>query len=277
MTVDNHALLNRMSVRLFAVTLVLSEATCVLGACKVPQYRKGRVYEDSASGADLNISIRLEDFAPERLICLAEALRSKYPHRDVLAFIFSSREAALGYVPLIERIPQLWDYEAKLHGIYTYNKEKHEDQLLILPDGHSQRVGSPLNTQINLPLTVMPVCRLTLDGRCLIEFQHIYYPRSIEARTEISGRVTFAGTFRRDGVLSDLTVVGAEVSPPELQSILVDAAKSNLSTWRFEPGKYEDAVRITYRFEGADSPTVENGGGLRFRLPYGIVETGGAH
>jgi len=266
--------LNRMAARPLLVTVALFEAIYAFGACNVPHYRRGRTWEDNASGISIDISIRLEDFAPERLICLAGALRQKYTGRDVAAYIFSSRDAALGYLPgSIDPSPKVVEYQSKLHGYYFYSKEKHDNHLLIVPDVRSQEVDSPSTTRIDLPVTGTPVCRLAINGRCLLEFQHIYYP-SVEGKAKISGGVILAGNIRRDGVLSDLAVVDAKVNPPERQAVLVDSAMLNLSTWRFEPGKHKDGVRITYNFEVSDSPSLGQETSVRFRLPYEVrIET----
>jgi hypothetical protein len=275
---ENNKALNRIAARLFVVVVVLSEAICTFGACRVPHYRRGRTWEVTGSDINIDISIRLKDFAPERLICLAGALRQKYPERNVAAFIFSSHEAALGYVPVsVEQTPVFVEYQSKLHGYYFYNKEKHDNYLLITPDGRSQEVDSQFTTRLDLPVTGTPVCRLAIDGRCLLEFQHIYY-LSFEGKTEISGRVTLGGVIRRDGAVSDLAVVDAKVNPPERQSVLVDWAKEHLGTWRFEPGRHKDRVRITYSFVVADSPLVGHGTDVQFRLPYEVrIETGRTH
>jgi hypothetical protein len=267
-----------MAARPLLVTVALFEAIYAFGACNVPHYRRGRTWEDNASGISIDISIRLEDFAPERLICLAGALRQKYTGRDVAAYIFSSRDAALGYLPgSIDPSPKVVEYQSKLHGYYFYSKEKHDNHLLIVPDVRSQEVDSPSTTRIDLPVTGTPVCRLAIDGRCLLEFQHIYY-LSFEGKTEISGRVTLGGVIRRDGAVSDLAVVDAKVNPPERQSVLVDWAKEHLGTWRFEPGRHKDRVRITYSFVVADSPLVGHGTDVQFRLPYEVrIETGRTH
>ena len=220
---------------------------------------------------------RLEDFAPEKLICLAEALRRKYPNRNVMAFIFSSREAALGYVPSIEWVPKSVEYESKSHGVYIYSKEKHEDYLLVVPDALNHEAGSPFDTRIDLPVTGTPVCKLGISGRCLLEFQHIDYP-SIDGKKQIAGRVTLYGSIRRDGTLSNFTVVNAKANLPQRESVLVDWTIKNLSTWRFEPGKQEDAMGITYYFEVTDSPLAVTESGVQFRLPSEVrVQTSRAH
>jgi len=247
--------------------IVLCPTVQAFATCEPPHYRKGRVWEDTTSYLNIAVSIRLEDFAPARLICLARALRQRYPERDLLVSIFSSREAALGWLPLTERTPNLWEYESKLHGFYSYVKAKHQDYLLVLPDGHSQDVHSALTTRIDLPTTVAPVCRLAVDSRCLLEFQHMVYPGSAEGQRAV-GRITIAGTIERDGVVSNLSVVEASITPAERQPMLVSSAMQNLGTWRFEPGYHPDGIRITYSFDRVDSPSVGDASGLQFRLPF---------
>jgi hypothetical protein len=261
----------QMAVWLSITTAALPNAILAGAACNAPRYRLGRVWVDAASTVDLNISIQLGDFAPDRLICLAKTLKAHYPARDMSVFIFSSQEAALGYVPPVERTPKLVEYESKLHGLYFYSRAKHEEYLLILPDGHSQNVNSPLTTRIDLPIERVPVCRLEAKGRCLLEFQHIDYPASIEGRKGVTGRVTLAGRIDRNGVMSGVSVVGAQISPVELRTLLVTAASRNLGTWRFAPSGRTDEVRITYEFDRVDSPLVEGGKSLHFRMPYGVT------
>jgi hypothetical protein len=118
--------LNRIAARLLVAVFILADASSAFGACKPSHYHQGRAWADNASDILLGISIRLEDFAPDRLVCLAEALRQKYPERNVAALIFSSRQAAQGYFPgSIDPPPRSVTYQSKLHGYYSYNKEKH--------------------------------------------------------------------------------------------------------------------------------------------------------
>jgi len=262
----HHRALKHVIAQLFAVTVVLSEAVSAVGACNAPKYRRVRIWQDNTSDVGVDISIRLEDFAPERLICLARALRQKYPRRNVSASIFSSREAAMGYLPgSVDPSPRVVEYQSKLHGHYSYNEEKHEEYLLIRPDGLDRDVRSPLTTRIDLPATGTPICNLSINGRCLLEFQHIDCP-SAEGETGVSGRVTLAGNIRRDGIVSDLAIVDAKTTPPERQSVLVKWAIQNLGTWRFEPAKHKDGIRITFYFD-ADLPLVGPVTNVQFRLP----------
>jgi hypothetical protein len=221
---------------------------------------------DNASGVDLTISIGLGDFAPRRLVCLAGALKKRYPGRNVSAAMFSSHEAAVWWAPSIEWSPVLYAYQLKLHGFYSYDREKSDEYLLIAPDGSGQEADSPFDTRIVLPLRGAPVCKLAVSGRCLLEFRHIAYP-SVKGQADIEGSVTMTGQIRRDGFVSDLAVVAAKVDAPERRSALVASAMENLGTWRFEPGKHRDDLRLTYEFGRADPTKTLHGTVMEFRLP----------
>jgi len=253
--------------RPFCIAVALCGATAAApGVCGPPSYRVGRTWADNAAQTLIDISIPLEDFAPDSLICLAGALRRQYPERSVKAYIFSSYEAAMGFVPGDMDLPLgAADYQFKLHGIYAYDKETQKEYLKIDPDGY--REWDPLlETRIDLPVTATPVCRLGIAGRCLLEFRHIYYPNTA-GNADVSGRVTVTGRIRRDGTVSGLAVAGAEASPPDQRQALADFASSNLGTWRFEPGKRDEAVRITYYFEVADSRSAVHEANVEFGLP----------
>jgi len=260
----------RVVARLFAVAVVLSETVCAVGACRAPHYRRGQVPVDNASEISLYISIRPDDFAPGRLACLGEALRQKYPDRNVVAFMFSSHEAAREYRPVsvdsVEYNPTLLRYQSKFLGDYFYNKQENESYVSVWSGwfwtGHSHSV-----TRIDLPSTGSPGCRLAIKGRCLLEFGHMEYP-SIEGQTEISGEVTFAGSIRRNGALANLTAVASEAIPSGRESALIEWAKQDLSSWRFERSKTEGRMRITYHFEPTDDPSLRSYRTVvQFRLP----------
>jgi hypothetical protein len=157
------------------------------------------------------------------------------------------------------------EYQSKLHGFYVNDKRKHEEYLLIDPDPRSE-VDSPLKTQIDLPASGTPSCKVAINGRCLLELKHIYAASTQDGK-DIFGRVTFTGNIRRDGIVSDLAVADATADPPELRSVLVDEAMQNLRTWRFAPAKNADAFRITYDYRITDSPLVGYEHSVEFHLP----------
>ncbi len=248
---DNHRNLNRMVVRLSAVAILLFAGVSAFGACNGPHYRVGRRFRDDASGVAFQISIPLRDFAPERLVCLAAELKQKYPGRNVSAFMFSSHEAAVGYALSSESVPKFAKLEPMFHGFYVYGREKHEEYLIIDPDPLNHAEGSPFSTRIDLPVTGLPACKLAINGRCLLAIQHIKYYPSGEGQPAISGRVILTATILRSGAVSKVAVADAKATPPDRQSALASWAMRNLGTWRFEPAKRIDAVRITYEFEPA--------------------------
>jgi hypothetical protein len=186
----------------------------------------------------------------------------------VTAFIYSSFEAAtFGLLDVPDIDPRISDYEYKLHAIYVFDQKNHEDYLEISPGGHKR--NDPLHaTRIDLPAVGTPTCKIGINGRCLLEFEHMDYPY-IEHEPEGSGQVNIAGNIQPDGVVSGVAVVGAKVTPPARRDLFATFAAKNLKTWRFEPGKNTDAVRITYRFELVDRTPTYTGfpPRVRFELP----------
>ncbi|MGA2434114.1 MAG: TonB family protein [Bryobacteraceae bacterium] len=263
---EHYGTLIRLVTRLFTVIAVLSEATCAFGACNAHPYRVARTLVDNASDVAITLSVRHEDFAPRTLVCLAGTLRERYPGRNISASIFSSYDAALGYLPgSLEVPPRVRRYQSELHALYSYNRETHEEYLEILPEG-LDRADSIFTTRIDLPAKAAPACKLAITGRCLLEFEHIDYP-SAKGMPKISGQVTLAGSIRSDGKLSGVTVEGANVSPAQSRAVLVDAALQNFRTWRFEPAEQQNTIRVTYDFEVTNSPLVGYEHPVEFRLP----------
>lgn len=73
------------------VCLILLLVQISFAQCKPPKYRKGFVLADSKSRVWMGISIQLEDFAPEKLVCLAAALKKHYhDSKEINILIFSS-------------------------------------------------------------------------------------------------------------------------------------------------------------------------------------------
>ncbi len=264
----------RRDVALLSAVFVFFMACPAGGACVAPRYRVGRVLENAAADVSLQISIRLEDFAPERLVCLAGALRQKYPDRSVWVAMFSAHDAAQEYSPQTIEVTRLTIYDAsKLHGFFVYDKEKRDDYLLIVPDGRRLEMDSPFNTRINLPVAGEPACGLAMKGRCLLEFQD-YIDPLVSDKASASGDVTVAGRIGRNGVPSELRAVDAKADSPDGRSVFTDRAIQNLRTWRFEPGGHVDDIRIRYHFEVTDTPP-PGAGNVQIRPPDEvIIQTG---
>jgi hypothetical protein len=248
-----------------AIIIAFLTSTYAPAACKPPAYRIGWMSEDPSdhSGVELNIGIHLQDFAPERLICLASSLRSRYSGRNITALIFSSVEAARYYSPVtIDQGSKIVESQAALHGYYSYRKDNGGEYLALFPDA-TPRNDFPFTTRIDLPATAPPVCKLAVGRRCLLKFQHIFYPEA-DAPFVNSGAVTVAGNIRKDGVVSDVAVVESETDPVGRQADLAKWVKQQLSTWYFEPATQKDRIRITFRFVIADGPVPQQ---TRFQLP----------
>lgn len=221
----------------------------------------------------IDLSIRLEDFAPSKLICLAENLDRRYGGRSIQAFLFSTREAARYSIPVtVDPSPAQLRYRFAFHGYYSHNRETGEQFLQIMPSVHGQEHGSPFLTQIDLPANGAPVCRLAIDNRCLLEFHDLGKPSTQEAPNP-SGAITIGATIGRNGKVSNLKVTGAAVASEKDRPVLAEAALANLRTWRFEPVARTSPIRITYRFRISNTPPTANDRWMRFKLPEEVSLT----
>jgi len=240
------------------------------GDCKAPSYRVGRTYDNAAPAVLLNIAVRQEDFAPASLICLASVLKRTYQAPEVAIGIFSSYRAALNYLPLGVEFPKdavLW--ASKQHAEYYFSAEKHEEYLLLIPDGLSLGVNSAFNTRIDLPVTGKPSCKLEIRSRCLLEFAHMALPRE-----EPSGSITLTGRIEPNGSVSRVRLVVLETNSSSTHQGLADFAIRNLKSWRFERDGTKDAVRITYSLERGETD-LEHGTRVHFMLPGKVnIQTG---
>jgi hypothetical protein len=217
---------------------------------------------DTASEVMLNVAIRPEDFAPERLICLASHLKRTYRAAEIRAAIFSSYPAALYFIPLVSDNSKnaiLW--ASQRHAEYNYEAEKHEEYLILIPDALSFAPNSPFNTRIDLPAAGNLRCKLEIRGRCLLEFEHIG-----ASSDDGPAMVTLEAQIDRDGSVSNVHVVHAEVTPSIQQKALVDLALQNLKSWRFEYSLNNDEMKIAYTIEHVTTP-LEHGVNVQFMLP----------
>src|ERR1700757_652466 len=96
-------------------------------ACTPPTYSEGVVISDSADSTLMQINVKAQDFAPQRLICLAQNFKKTFPGRKIIdVYIFSSHDAAVQY-----RIvrgdyvggPKI-DWAKDLHAEYFYDADK---------------------------------------------------------------------------------------------------------------------------------------------------------
>ena len=234
-------------------------ATRVSAQCAPPHYQEGQIWENSESTVLTAISIHLTDFAPPKLICLANALKQRYGDRKrTTVLIFSSADAAKRYLPYQpdyapangpkqERLQSRQFWVSHLHALYSYDPDNHKEYVDIRPLGSDSNSLSPDRTRIDLPTTAVPHCRLEMSGRCLLELRNIFYPAAA-LKQKTSGSIALTGTIARSGKITDIKVAEVNVEPAEGRDLLANEAVRNLMTWRFEPREHEDALRIAYTY-----------------------------
>jgi hypothetical protein len=261
--------------------LVLLAATASFGQCVVPQYGTGKVWEDSKSTIDMAISLRLSDFAPMKLVCLATALKQSYRDRtSITILIFSSADAAKYYMPG----PPIGDYGPpanaeqarirkatwsadQLHALYSYDAGKREEYVVLKPRGfHSDQ---PEDTRIPLPVIGILHCRLEVAGRCLLALDQVVYADGAY-ETKIAASRTLAATVTRDGEVTGIQVAddSGALSPPT--DLFARAAANNLKTWILEPSPRQNTFRITYSFV-IDSSLQRGQSLVQYALPNQIT------
>jgi hypothetical protein len=233
-------------------------------ACVAPAYQVGFVLTNSSSEAFLHISIRPQDFAPGRLVCLAQALKSRYRNRKAIdVLIFSSPIAAKYYRPYeIERDGPITSpttegrfHDRDLHAAYTYDRDTRVEYIDLKPWGSI--VDLTPDTRIPLPLDAAPHCKQEVNGRCLLILGEMHFPWQLGEQA--SGAVTVTGRIKRNGTVADLQVVDPSGSSGESRAAFVNDALQNLKTWRFEEASHEDALHITYvwRIDTSLQPTYQ--------------------
>ena len=251
--------------RILVVTcMFVALGVCAFAQCHVPDYLQGGTLFDSKTEIVTNISIDLQDFTPNKLVCLARSLKERYRGRDsVIVSIFSSQTAAenlmWGGLP---PEPDALDYEmlSHLHGAYTYRTDIHEEYVLLIPDPMIDNEGAPFNTKIDLSTATIPPCKLQINARCLLKFDHI------DLGDEKPGTVTLTAEIERSGSVSDALVVDTDKNSSRAQQAFADFALQNLKSWRFENGQNKDDIKIVYSLERIATP-LQHGIKVQFNLP----------
>lgn len=256
---------------IFSILSINTFCVNALAKCSVPRYQIGKILENSNTSFVADISIQPKELVPLRLVCLATALKEQHPKQAISAYIFDSHEAARNNVPLaVEYAPKLVAWASRLHAVYFYNADKHEDYMVLIPDGLSQENDSPFNTRIDLPITKPPSCRLEIQNRCLLEFQHFTYGFGDNER-EVFGTITLSGIIGKQGKITNIHITTANVMPPEQRNLLSAKARANLSTWRFTPDNKSNEIELTYGFEIINSSELKHKTQVQFFLPHKVI------
>ena len=247
---------------MLCITLLLEGGGCA--QCQAPHYRQGVTLEDSKAEIITNISISFQDFSPNKLVCLARSLKERYQGRQsIIVSIFSSHEAAMHSIglPPPEYTPRAVKMLAQMHGRYSYDAKTHEDYVLLMPDPLISSPNAPINTKFDLSMPAIPACKLQINQRCLLAFDHIAMVPQDEP-----GIVVVTGEIERNGSVSHVRIADASMNSLGQQRALSDFVIRNLESWRFERGEHEDALRIAYSVEHVDTP-LEHGMKAEFMLP----------
>lgn len=249
-------------------SFIVTFGGAAFASCKAPHYRKGVIWENSQAETIMQISIRLEDFKPLRLVCLAQALKEKYPDRKMMAIsIFSSHNAAKYYrIHSGDIVGPTTNWAAQMHGTYLYDADKHLEYVEMLPLG----AYSSFTTRIDLPAQNDFECRLEINRRCLVALEHIDYPGDL-LKAHVSGIVSLTGMIARDGRLRSVKAIDADATPTNSKLGLMEAAVDNLKTWRFEPTDRESFIQIKYSYVIDDSVAAGETLGSEFHLPSEVV------
>jgi len=256
------------------VCLVLCLETRGFTQCRVPQFRRAVTLVDSKSQLLMNVSVSLSDFAPNSLVCLAASLKRQHPGRvNIVVNIFTSHRAASRSIGVLPPEYTATDLEvlAQMHARYVFDSERGEDYLEIMPFG-AHPYSQSLNTRIELPVAISPICRLALDRRCLIAMKDLTYPHDALKAREF-GAVTLAAVITRAGGIVDVRAVKV-TSRTEGTKLLVDAAIENLSSWRVEPGSHRDYIEITYSYVLDNSLPEQDNTRVLWALPSEVTVKG---
>jgi TonB family protein len=242
-------------------------------ACDAPRYRVGHVWEASKSNLMMNISVRMSDFVPEKLVCLAQTLKDRYRDGKELEFlIFSTHTAAIHYtMPLSgdshsKRTP----WAMQLYATYFFHPDKNEEYLYLTSNPAKSFIGSPFDVRIDLPAAAIPPCKFQLNNRCLLAFANIEYPQAAK-KAKGNGEITVTATVRRDGKISDAKIAQQQASSLSAEKELADTALENIKSWQFEKTTHSDNIRVTYSY--VISTSHEETPGMKLELPNRVVIT----
>lgn len=224
-----------------------------LAQCSRPHYREGAVWEWSENRTFMAVSVPLESFAPSKLVCLAQAFKTRFSkQRSIEILIFGSHDAAKQYLPFSDdrvfkkgaKHVGITYWESQLHGYYLYDAEKHEEYVDLRPFGGSGQDAD--DTRISLPVTQQTHCRYELSGRCLLALATIVYPDATLTKLA-GGTVTLSARIGTNGKMTGIRVDDSSGAADQ-RELLINEAVQNLKTWQFDDAAQPATVRITYSY-----------------------------
>jgi TonB family protein len=247
--------------RIALLTLVgVAFCTSAFPQCRAPKFKVGEVWEDSSTAVFEAVSIPLPDFAPTKLMCLAQSFKRRYGEkRDIDILIFSSREAAKAYSSTLgpadyapprnkkeaTRLSRIFS-RGQLHGLYSYKHEEGQEYVELTPFG-DDRGGGPYDTRIDISAGQPPRCRLAIEGRCVLALDEPRYPEAALTKS-VSGDISLSATISGKGGVTSIRVTKPTAISPEDAQILADAAVQNFRAWKFAGKPGRDVVQITYSY-----------------------------
>lgn len=265
-----------MGTALFISALTIS-ARVFVAECTVPMFQPGRVLVKVEQTLELSISVRTEDIAPTRLECLINSFRKEYSgFKRLKVFVFTDPDAAKYYSGAIRvgdmraphsvneaRIQDPGWIANKLHAIYSFNAQTHQNSLRLKPTGSD--LNKPEDTVLNLPLTHLNTCRVLLKNRCALAMDPIEYPEFAKL-SQASGQVTATGIVKKNGAITNITVVNSASSIVGAETGFEAAVVKHLQTWHVDEGS-EESFQIVVSFKIDRS--IPNG---ELRTQYGSRE-----
>ena len=253
---------------LLAIAGGADEARAQVSCRSVPYHLGQNWIATGGSRGNAAISVRASDFTLDNLLCLVTTLRRAHPEWTQVAIMFFDwQEAAERYrvgwelVEFVGTPPPFRRYEHHLLAFYSLDERMREQFLMIMPFGLQNR-SDTFASRLDLPVPSKPRCRVELKRRCLMSAV------SETERVRVRGVVTLRARITRDGRVANLVVEEARSVRPEQRAALVNAAQAELQSWRLDPAKADESIRVSYAYvpeeEIADVET-------QIELPNGAI------
>jgi hypothetical protein len=138
-------------------------------------------------------------------------------------------------------------------------------------DHLAYRSDQDYETEVSLPADTIPHCRLQFDRRCLIALEPIM--SSKWSSTRGAGTIRLAGQIERDGHVEIAETLADDITPVSAKKAVMELARQNFATWRFEPAETTEKLLLTYRFI-VDEKMPQGKVTVDFEFPSAITVTG---